>query len=77
MITADFSGTTWRKSSRSSDSGNCVEVAWRKSSRSSNSGNCVEVAHISHAVGVRDSKHPEGPILIYPAAPWVAFLRTR
>jgi Domain of unknown function (DUF397) len=27
MITADFSGAQWRKSSRSGDATNCVEVA--------------------------------------------------
>lgn len=38
---------TWRKSSHSDGTGNCVEVAfadWRKSSYSSGTGNCVEVA---------------------------------
>jgi hypothetical protein len=34
----------WRKSSRSGDEGNCVELAWRKSSYSGNEGNCVELA---------------------------------
>lgn len=41
---------TWRKSSRSSNNGNCVEVGcmhdvsnWRKSTRTGNNGNCVEV----------------------------------
>lgn len=48
---------------------------WCKSSRSSDATNCVEVAHTPRAIGVRDSKHPAGPILIFPAAPWQTFLR--
>jgi hypothetical protein len=35
----------WRKSARSADQGNCVEIAdWRKSARSGEQGNCVEIA---------------------------------
>ena len=49
---------------------------WRKSSYSSQSGNCVEVAaNMPGTVAVRDSKHPEGPRLLIPAAEWRAFLR--
>lgn len=34
---------------------------WRKSSRSTNQGGeCVEVAALSNAIGVRDSKNPQG-----------------
>ncbi|WP_111830801.1 DUF397 domain-containing protein [Actinomadura madurae] len=42
---------------------------WRKSSRSGTSGqsNCVEVAGLSGNVGVRDSKHPNGPHLTLTA----------
>lgn len=47
----------WRKSSRSANETDCVEVAWRKSSYSANEGNCVELANIG---GVRDSKNPAG-----------------
>jgi Domain of unknown function (DUF397) len=43
----DGTYTSWRKSSYSNASGNCVEVAfsdWHKSSYSDGTGNCVEVA---------------------------------
>jgi hypothetical protein len=60
MITADF-----------------TKARWRKSTRSGEAGNCVEVAHTDQVVGVRDSKHPTGPILIFPTTPWTTFLRVR
>lgn len=50
----------WRKSSRSGESGDCVELGWRKSSFSGQAGECVELAC---AGAVRDSKNPGGPIL--------------
>ncbi|AHH19163.1 hypothetical protein NONO_c43790 [Nocardia nova SH22a] len=47
---------------------------WFKSSRSDGSRNCVEVAFLSNAVvGVRDSKNPTGPALVFSAAEWDAF----
>ncbi len=51
--------------------------AWRKSSYSDNSeGACVEVADggLPGAVPVRDSKAPQGPALVFPAAGWTAFV---
>jgi hypothetical protein len=39
---------TWVKSSRSTQSGSCVEVtAWRKSTRSEQQGACVEIAVVT------------------------------
>ena len=49
-------------------------VAWRKSSRSGdNGGACVEVATVGPAVAVRDSKHPNGPLLAFAVGTWQAF----
>ncbi|MEV4842635.1 DUF397 domain-containing protein [Micromonospora matsumotoense] len=56
----EISGPTWRKSSRSSDQGNCVEVA----------------DSLSAAVGVRDSKDVAGPVLVFSAQAWRSFLAT-
>ncbi|MGW8551980.1 DUF397 domain-containing protein [Streptomyces tubercidicus] len=68
----------WHKSSHSASAGgNCVEVAydWNKSSYSSDEGgDCLEVATCPHAIHIRDSKNPGGPILTTSAAAWSAFL---
>jgi hypothetical protein len=46
---------------------------WRKSTHSgSQSGECVEVAQVRHAIAVRDSKDPDGPVLILEPAQWHA-----
>lgn len=42
------------------------ELNWRKSKRSSSQGNCVELAELAGgAIAVRNSRHPEGPALVY------------
>jgi Domain of unknown function (DUF397) len=49
-------------------------VAWRKSSRSGdNGGTCVEVATVGPTVAIRDSKHPDGPLLAFAADTWRTF----
>ena len=49
-------------------------TAWRKSSYSgSNGGTCVEVGTLGPAIAVRDSTHPDGPHLAFPAATWQTF----
>jgi hypothetical protein len=50
------------------------EAVWFKSTRSGPSRDCVEVAHLSGGiVGVRDSKNPTGPALVFTPAEWDAF----
>ena len=53
----DPDGATWRKSSYSNGTG----------------GECVEVAGLPNGRVVRDSKHPEGPILAFTREGWQAF----
>ncbi|RDI51154.1 DUF397 domain-containing protein [Nocardia mexicana] len=56
-MSVDLSGAKWFKSSRSSSTRECVEVAHL------NGGH----------VGVRDSKNQSGPALIFSPAEWDAF----
>ncbi|KAB1906618.1 DUF397 domain-containing protein [Micromonospora tulbaghiae] len=49
---------TWRKSTRSNGSGNCVEVA----------------DGLPGVVGLRDSKDPAGPALAFDQAAWSTFI---
>jgi hypothetical protein len=47
---------------------------WFKSSHSGSSGDCVEVAFLDGGmVGVRDSKNPTGPALVFTPSEWEAF----
>ncbi|MDM4719802.1 DUF397 domain-containing protein [Micromonospora sp. WMMA1363] len=55
---SDLSQALWRKSSRSGNEGNCVEVA----------------DNLSGVVGVRDSKDRTGPALVFGPTAWRAFV---
>ncbi|MFI9204719.1 DUF397 domain-containing protein [Streptomyces sp. NPDC053048] len=77
----------WRKSSYSGagddDGGdNCLEAlaAWHKSSYSDvgddqGGDNCLEINDLSLThIRIRDSKHPQGPILTLPSSSWATLL---
>ncbi|MFI7670374.1 DUF397 domain-containing protein [Nocardia sp. NPDC049526] len=46
---------------------------WFKSTRSAGNTECVEVAFLDGGVGVRDSKNPTGPALVFTPSEWDAF----
>jgi hypothetical protein len=75
-MSENICGMTWRKSSYSNASGDCVEVGqtWRKASHSNHSGNCVEVGTGTRAILVRDTTNPSGPTLAVSAETWRALL---
>lgn len=47
---------------------------WRKSTKSQQSGQCVELAKVGSVIGVRNSKEPDGPILVFTVEEIAAFL---
>jgi len=49
-------------------------LAWLKAQASSHNGACVEIASIADKIVMRDSKDPDGPILVYTPAEFKAFL---
>ena len=48
-------------------------LAWR-TARRSNGTNCVEVAQVPDGVALRNSRTPDGPVIVYTAAEFAAFL---
>jgi len=52
-----------------------AEPLWLKSRRSNPSGNCVELSALpSGEIAMRNSRYPDGPVLIYTRAELEAFL---
>ncbi len=50
-------------------------VEWKKSLRSNPGGNCVELAALPQGgFAVRNSRHPEGPALVYTREEIEAFI---
>lgn len=49
------------------------ETKWRRSSKCEQ-GACVEVAGDGDDIVMRDSKHPDGPVLRFTRDEWTAFV---
>jgi hypothetical protein len=60
----DLTGAIWRRSSFSGGNGGAsVEIAFVPGSKEGS----------SHVIAMRDSKRPDGPVLIFTPAEWEAF----
>ncbi len=66
----DLSGAQWRKSGRSTNGGDCVEVAVVPG----DAAVAVHKADSDHLYLVRDSKDPGGPALAFTRSEWDAFV---
>jgi hypothetical protein len=63
-IEMDLTGATWRRSSFSGGSGGAsVEIAFVPGSKEGS----------GQVIAMRDSKRPDGPVLIFTPAEWEAF----
>ena len=51
-----------------------ASLAWLKAQASTHNGACVEIASTRGRIAIRDSKDPDGPILVYTPAEFTAFL---
>jgi Domain of unknown function (DUF397) len=47
---------------------------WHKSPLSAPNNACVEVSFSTNAVGLRDSRKPDGAVLVFDHAEWEAFI---
>jgi hypothetical protein len=49
-------------------------LTWLKAQYSGHNGACVEIASVADRIAIRDSKDPDGPILVYTPTEFKAFL---
>ena len=51
-----------------------ASLSWLKARSSTANGHCIEIASATGNIAIRDSKDPNGPILVYTPAEFRAFL---
>jgi hypothetical protein len=51
-----------------------ANAEWRSASGGPGDGNQVEVARVGEGYAMRNSDHPDGPILLFTKAEWDAFI---
>jgi hypothetical protein len=49
-------------------------ATWRKSKKSQQAGQCIEWARAGGAIGIRDSKEPDGPVLVFTVEEFSSFV---
>jgi hypothetical protein len=49
-------------------------LSWLKAHSSTANGHCIEIASAIGNIAIRDSKDPDGPILVYTPSEFRAFL---
>ena len=67
MATAKIGEITLTEAERAS-------LAWFKAQASTHNGQCVELASVGDKIAIRDSRDPDGPILVYKRAEFKTFL---
>lgn len=51
-----------------------AHAVWVKSAKSANNGGCVEVADLGDHIALRNSREPEGPVLVFTTFEWDCFV---
>jgi hypothetical protein len=51
-----------------------LDTGWIKAAASAQGGNCVEMRRQVSGIQVRDSKHPDGPVLRFTDAEFAAWV---